>query len=389
MSVNKKIMNLLPAATLFFSALPAHATTFIDPDAELSWLGRGVQSQSGLFKGACVSGTAQDSHSKTLGLSYQDSKTARQSLREMSGSVSANINLGLFGGGVSVQMHTRLEDNENTASLVFHLRYNGKDVILHDRSLTALGQSLVGSSPSVIEESCGDQYIDHMQLGNDLYFVSQMVFASKEDYEKFVTKIKVRVLFFTATATITDTFYEYAASGRYNIKALSSNPLPQTIIDELGYDGEINCYPNQSAGMAPCVNAGNNIMNYLFDPNGYKSWLADDSHLGITYFNASSYEKTGHADFAGIVAVDNSALATLHEQLLDELTVQYNQRNIIKPYAEALSLQQQIYDPLLLKVDANIAALESAMASCKANPEFSSCQAAINNAIGQLNTIEL
>jgi hypothetical protein len=189
---------VLAVATLSL-AMPSQAITFIDPTAQNSWLGRGVQSSSGLLKNACVTGDWVEFNNQSMNLSYQDSKTASRSLREMSGNVGASVNLGLFGGGVSVHMHTRLEENENTASVVFRISYKSKQTTLHNRSLTTLGQSVVGQTPSQIEAVCGDEYVDHMQWGNELYFVTQMVFDNKEDYETFATKIKMRILFWTAT----------------------------------------------------------------------------------------------------------------------------------------------------------------------------------------------
>jgi hypothetical protein len=216
-----------------------------------------------------------------------------------------------------------------------------------------------------------------------------MVFDSKEEYEKFVTKIKVRVLFWTSTTTITDEFYDYAQSGRYSVKALSTNALPQSIINQVGYDGEINCYPNHSAGMQPCVDAASTVFSYLLDPNGYSTWLEDENNLGVVYFSSSNYEKTGHEEFAGVIPADTSALVALHEQLIDELIRQHGLRNIINAYADAPSPTQGNYDPLLLKVDANIDLLEAAMDNCKANPDLTSCQSTVNIAFNGLQAVDL
>lgn len=366
----------------------AFATQFVEPDADTTWLGTGVQSTSGTLKGQCLTGTIREFHNETVNLGYRSSKSAMQSIRETSGSVSGEVNLGLFGGGASVSMHTRTEENENTASVVFRFKYVGKDITLQDRQLTALGQSMVGKTPAEIEETCGDEYIDHMQLGNDLYFVMQMVFTSKEEYEKFVTKIKVRVLFWTSTTTITDEFYDFAQSGRYSIKALSVNPLPQTIIDAVGFDGRMSCQPNHSAGMQPCVTASNSIMNFLLDPNGYKAWLEDENNLGISYFSSSNYERTGHSEFAGVVPKDTSALIALHTQLLDELIVQHSYANTLEAYTEAPEASPPEFDAMLLKVQSNINLLQQAMDDCKANSDLTACQSTVDIAFDGLQMVD-
>ncbi|MFT4929298.1 MAG: hypothetical protein ACI8WB_005429 [Phenylobacterium sp.] len=74
------------------------------------------------------------------------------------------------------------------------------------------------------------------------------------------------------------------------------------IINAIGGDGELNCSPGSGAGMSTCVVASNTIMNYLLDPNGYKSWLADENNLGVNYFSSSNYDKTGHSEYTGVIA---------------------------------------------------------------------------------------
>jgi hypothetical protein len=128
-------------------SMPTYATNFIDPNAQTSWLGRGVQSTSGLIKDACVTGDWVAVNNQTLSLAYQSSRSASRSLREMSGSMGASVNLGLFGGGVSVHMHTRLEENQNTASVVYRLSYKSKQYTLQNRSLTPLGAKCGWANP--------------------------------------------------------------------------------------------------------------------------------------------------------------------------------------------------------------------------------------------------
>jgi hypothetical protein len=141
--------------------------------------------------------------------------------------------------------------------------------------------------------------------------------------------------------------------------------------------------------MNTCVVASNTIMDYLLNPNGYKSWLADENNLGVNYFSSSNYDKTGHSEYAGVVASDVSDLLSLQRQLTDALKYQYGLKNIIEAYADVPAPNQGDYHALLLDVNANVAALEAAMSGCKANPVVGNCQAATDNAIGGLVLIGL
>lgn len=380
-----RLMLCLPLSLLTFFS---HATQFVDPAATTSWLGQGVQSQSGALKGKCLSGTELEFHNEAIDLGYRSSRSTMQSIREVTGSVSADVNLGLFGGGVSVSLHTRTEQNQTTASVVFKYSYVGKDITLHQRTLNTLGQSVVGLTPAQIEDVCGDEYIDHMQLGNDLYFVMQMVFSSTAEFEQFITRIRVRVLFWTSTTTIASEVFQFAQSGRYSVKVLSSNPLPQPIIDAIGVNGRISCQPSSSAAMQPCVTASNTIMNYLLASDGYQQWLADENNLGIVYFSSSSYEKTGHREFAGVVAKDTSSLNALHTQLLDALIMQYSYINTLEAFTEASAVVPIEYDTALITARANVALLDGALSSCRANPVLSSCQTQVNSAFAGLQAVD-
>jgi hypothetical protein len=91
-------------------------------------------------------------------------------------------------------MHTRLEENSNTASFVYRVRYRTGVRTLENRDYTALGLSVQGQSESQIRDVCGDEFIDSVELGSDLYLVTQMQFSSTEEYEKFITEIRIRVL---------------------------------------------------------------------------------------------------------------------------------------------------------------------------------------------------
>ena len=369
-------------------------TRFVMPEAETSWLGRGVDTATGRFQDACLTGDITEYRNRSLQLGYRYHSTTRQSLREITGGVSASVNLGLFGGGVSVQMHTRLQESENTAAIVYRVSYKGTSLSLENRTLTARGQSVVGASPERIAEICGDQYVDHMQLGNDLYFVAQMAFDSRAEYERFLTRIKVRVLFWTSTHTISDEFYELAQNGRYTIKVLSSNPLPAAIRNELdGIDGaldygELSCRASSASGMSDCVDTSARIMEFLHSDTGYRAWLQDAENLGVTWFSSAHYATTGHREFVGVERIAVPELAALHDRLLEELSYQENLQNTLRPYARTQGPAQSHYRELSQDVDENIDTLDQAMTTCGATLDVHDCQSAVDDALGELIAID-
>ncbi|NQZ10458.1 MAG: hypothetical protein HRT35_25170 [Algicola sp.] len=386
MSKNGNIQGITFSLLYLLCFTQAQATTYLDTEVQQDWLGRGIQSTSGLTKQTCVTGDWVERGNTSIAIKYQGSKTAMQSLNEMSGSVKGSVNLGLFAGSVSVSMHTRLEENENTASVVYRISYEGSDLSLENRTYTTLGNSMIGQSASAIQEVCGDEFIDHMQLGSELYLVAQMVFASKEEYEEYVTKVKVRVLFWTSTTTIKDEFYQYAQNGIYSLKVLSTSPLPAPISAIIGASGRKYC---TTAAIADCVTAANDIIAYLFDDTGYQSYLRDNENLGITQYHSSVYESSGHYQYPAVQLVSVVGILALQTQLMDALSDNLFKQNIAEAYSANLGPDRSSYLTLLAQIDSNIALLEGALDACRANPTVASCQGIVDTAIAQLVTIDI
>ena len=393
-----KMLNTAILVALAASANSAKAReqTYIDPNAQISWLGQGVDSTTGELKGHCLDGDENIVNNTSAAVSLVQGRSTTQSLNEMAGSVGAGVNLGLFAGSASVSVHTRLEESTNTASLVYRFSYQGKDYSFDRPRLNGTSQSLVGNT-NALEDACGDSYINHMQLGNDLYFVTQLTFADRADFREFVTQIRIRVLFWTRTETISQTFYDAAQSGVFSVKALSTNPLPDAIINLLGIDGEEYCAPSSNSDnswMFNCQQRINDVLDYLLSDNpnpasGYNAWLADESNLGVSYYTVDNYQQTGISAFDDVQPSDRTAIASLDRQLLDELTEQLRLRNIIRAYANSGRFDSNDYSQRHSDVNANISRIELAMSRCRSFNDEVACQNEVNSAFGALLDIEL
>lgn len=385
----KRIIAGLAGIVLCSMSIGVNAKTYIDPSAQKSWLGRGVDSGTGLLKSNCLNGTQVVHQNRAASVSYSNGRTASQSMNEMAGKVGASVNLGLFGGGASVSVHTRTEETTNTATLVYRFSYQGDDHTFEQPSLNSTGQSVAGGSNSSIAGTCGDSYVNHVQMGNEIYFVSQLSFADKEDYRKFVTEIRIRILFWSRTATISDSFYDYAKNGAFSIRVVSPNPLPMAIQNILGPDGEHHCGPDSTTSrswMSSCQSKSNDVMDYLLiegtNPNvNYNAWLADENNLGVVYYNTIAYKDSGFDEFDNVEPSGYSNWHALSQQLLDALTEQYRLRTLIGAYADATRFDSTDYHTRFNNINSNISRLELAMTRCKSYTSDSDCQNEVNNAL--------
>ncbi|MEM9490482.1 MAG: hypothetical protein AAGC55_15145, partial [Myxococcota bacterium] len=363
---------------------------FVDPAAQASWLGRGVESVTGRTGEPCVMGDVVEYNNRTMTVSFQSNKTARQSLEELSGQISGKIDLVLFGGSGSVSMHSRLEDQHNTASVVLRVSYKGKTLRLENRTLTERGKAVVGQSVAHIAETCGDQYIDHLQYGNELYVVAQMVFASRAEYESFITRVKFRALFWSVTHTFSKEFYDQAYNGLLSVKVLSPNDLPGPIRTALGGKDEMSCKASSPSNLDACLDAGNQVIEYILgNSGGYADWLRNEDNLGVSWYASSNYEATGHREFAGVTAPVIDGLRVLHDRILNLLITEYRRKNVAQAYAGSPVPNQSVYRAMVRDIDENIAVLEQAMDTCQSSLDADTCESAIDDARGRLISIDL
>ena len=367
----------------------ALATTHINPAIDAAKLGTGINSSTGQLLGNCISGDLVDKGNTTVNLGLQQATTASQSIEELEGSVSADVNLGLFAGGAIVTMHTRLEENSNTATTVYRVRYRAGTQTVENREYTALGLSVQGQTPEQIRDVCGDEFIDSVTLGSDLYLVSQMQFSSTEDYQKYVTEIRVRVLFWSRTDTITDETYDLAQDGVYSIQAVSTVPLPPAITAILGGTGQKYCHVD-STNMPLCVTAANDVLDYLVGSSStYRSYLDNQANFTVISANSMPYASGGHFALGSSPSGVLPALAGLESQLMSALTDNLTKQNIVKAYGAVPGDQQADFHALNNTITDNITVLQAALDNCRDTPVVTSCQSATDSALAQLTEVNV
>jgi hypothetical protein len=388
--ITKRYIGGFALTALYLSLSTAvQATTHINPSINDTYLGTGIDSVSGLLQGNCISGDSVAAGNTAVNLGLQNATTASQSINEVQGSLSADVNLGLFAAGATVSMHTRLEDNSNTASMVYRVRYRAGTKTLENRAYTTQGSSVQGQTPEQIRDACGDEFIDSVELGSDLYLVMQMQFSSKADYEKFVTQIRVRVLFWSHTETISSETYEFAANGVYSVKAVSTVPLPADITAILGSSGEKYCNLDSNS-MVLCVTAANGVLDYLIgSSSNYRSHFDNPENIKVIGFNSMPYDKAGHFEIASSAPTISPALAGLHDQLITLLTDNRVKQNITKAYGAVPGPQQANFQGLLSQINSNITVLEAALVNCRNTPVLASCQIETDSAVAQLIAVDV
>jgi hypothetical protein len=174
--------------------------------------------------------------------------------RRTFGEVHGGINLFIIAGSVSTSInHVNATDNLTLTSQL-HLKLDQGYSTLESRSLR----------PNKSIEHCGRQFVYQINYGRDLFINTRLHFRSEEDYKRFVTKIKIRLLFFKKTITKIKEIEKYAEHAVFSVDVNSNGALPVELQQKL--DGQ----PRYCKGseITPCLETLQSLVSYSFDEQG-------------------------------------------------------------------------------------------------------------------------
>lgn len=365
-------------------ATPANARNYITQNAQIDWLGRGMDTAIGQPKDKCVTGDWIQSGNRSSMLYYNGEMHATDRMKQVSGSLSAGVDLFLFGGSVSTSMFTQMSTNDTTSSAVVTLSYDAKDFSLENRSLTPLGLSMVGQSPATIRENCGNEFIHHVKLGSDLYVAAKLHFRSKEEYELYKTKVKIKVLFWSKTKTITKEFYDYTENAVYSLKVLSPNGMT-TKLQHLLDTQPTYC---RTSEIGSCIDTSNAVFAYLF--GGEYSSDVQDENLKVLSVLTQNYADSGHFQLDASTSGYMDPGYLQQQQRLDlKLTeaVEFDESMAAFATVSQTEQEKQGYLDKQLLAQENQTYLQQAYDYCQAEPGYSACKSKVDNTLLGLNPL--
>lgn len=385
-ALKSSLLGFLTASLISLSSQGMTAE-YIADNVQLAWLGLGVDSRSGFKKQACVTGHWKKAGDTSIELSYLGSRQVKDTMEQVFGKIKGGVNVIIFSGSVSVSMTSRISENKTTAASTLKLAYNGPNYTLENRRLTSLGQAMTNADPTSVVSNCGDEFIYHMDTGGEVYVTAKLHFKSKEAYKKFVTKVKVRVLFVKKTKTYTKEWYNYAEDAVYSINVVTKGgntpKLKQLLRDNPQY-----C---KIENINDCFNTANLLFAYLFGDNGYHQDLSA-APMKVLSFDTRRYDDSGH--FAlnppNEPYVD-PGFKIQEEKIKITLLKQYDYQQSLQAFyaVESNNVQKEKYAEEIAKVEHNLTELHQATVTCQAASAFVVCRAAVDQAMANLYTIQM
>ncbi|MBU2713846.1 hypothetical protein [Zooshikella harenae] len=372
---------------LISSSTPVTSAEYIADNAQLTWLGLGLDSQSGFKKQACVTGRWKKTGDTSVELSYLGSRQTKDTMEQVFGKVKGGVNVIIFSGSVSVSMTSRISENKTTAASTVKLMYNGPNYTLENRHLTPLGQAMLDAAPNIVINKCGDEFIYHMDTGGEVYVTAKLHFKSKEAYKKFVTKVKVRVLFVKKTKTYTKEWYDYAEDAVYSINVVTNGGETPKLTQLLNNNPKYCKIEN----INECFNTANLLFDYLFGDNGYHQDLSTASRKVLS-FDTRRYDHSGH--FALNPPNEpyiDPGFKIQEEKIKIKLLEQYDYQQSLQAFyaVESDREKKEKYAKALTKVEHNLAKLHQATVACQAASEFEVCRIAVDQAMLDLYIIQI
>lgn len=356
----------------------------VAPAGTLDWLGYGIDSKTRYKKEKCLTGTQIPTTTRSLGMKFDHGLSYEEFNETTYGRISAGVNFIIFGGSASVSLtHTYTETSSRLSSvLVFD--YIKDTISLEDRSYSTIGQNVLGSSPLDQRNTCGDQFIHSAKLGAKLTLAANLEFETEDEYNQFILKIKIRVLFFKKTITKVKEFKEHAEGGMFSLK-----------IDQFGgRTTELDQILSQNPTYCPvetiesCLDTLDLLFQYLFSDTGY---VADvDNDLKILEYTTEPYIESGHMALQGqTVDGTDPGFSILETDLSNLLGDNVRKAEKIRNLLHKDGANQAELNSKLEAANNNIVLLEGAMVYCENNEDYNACYTFADAAVDSLEPVDI
>ena len=195
-----------------FACGPSNDSSALLSDSNADILNRslasGYDSARNLKFAACIDPAKYVySGSNSSILSYIRDYNYDQLLDEVSMGIFAKLNLfGLIKAKASGDITSEMATTDDSSAFLYKIDIVGKSAVLKNPTLNANGLSAyLRHDPLAFRKTCGDQYVEQVQLGAQMFLGVKYFFTSKEDKEKLKVQMKVSLFWglikFTKTWT--------------------------------------------------------------------------------------------------------------------------------------------------------------------------------------------
>lgn len=196
-------------------------------------------------------------------LTFMRDFTYDQILKETGAGLYGKASLfGLASAKVQGDMATSLASTDDSTSFIYNLTVLGKSAVLGDRALNVNGSSAYDSNNLArFRELCGDQFVEQVRLGGQLYIGVKYTFANKETKNSISLKVTLSLFWglIKVSKTWSKEFRDMMKDVRISIEAfqVGGDPRQLQILKD-------SIYEKSCAGDEPeqCAAAVDRLLDY-------------------------------------------------------------------------------------------------------------------------------
>ncbi|WP_299495264.1 hypothetical protein [uncultured Shewanella sp.] len=307
-------------------SLPVASREYFGDGYSADDLGKGFNSQTYQSMPSCLEG-AVVTHTQGKGeLNFLNQLDQRQVRSRTFGELHGGVNLFIVAGSVSSSVyHTNAKD-DLTVSSSLHLYFDEGHHTFENRQVL----------DNVDTSQCGDSFVYQVDYGRDIFLTSQLHFQSVEDYKKFVTKVKIRLLFWTKTKTTVKEFKEYAQNAVLTVKVSSNGAIPASL------QALLDSKPTSCKGdeVDECMDTLNQLSTYLFEPTGLAQEMNTMPPV-IRSMHTKQYQESGHYSINQIALPEQEALMSIVDGVEEEYGARVRQEQRVKAFYHVAETEEE------------------------------------------------
>jgi hypothetical protein len=354
--------------------------------ASIDWLGRGYDESSGFFKEKCISGDILSVGNKELEFNYLGSQKEKENMSEIFGKVTGKVDFFIFGGSASISITNKVSENSATASTSLRIRYDAQDLQIINPTYTNYGYSAMDVDPAEMKALCGNEFVYRVNLGSDIFVTSRLYFRSRDEYNKFKAKVKIKIGFIKKTFTKTKTWSTHTKDAVYALDVVANGGVT-TRLQEIMDNNKRYC---KTSDLEECGDTTEILFGYLFGENGYAADLQQE-HMLVTEVSTQTYATSGLFKLiAPNVKYIDPGFKLQESKLEIKLSESIGHKERMNAFSavEDNEDNKAFYQEEVRNMDDNIAMINSSMLLCQNEPEFSECKNDTDETLNNLNTIK-
>ncbi len=235
-------------------------------------LGHGFDSATQSFRKPCLTGTKVYGNAESE-LQFERSLTQEEIDSLVQAEFEGGINLVIASGSIKTKVSSVIRKDAYSERLVYRAKIRKNSVALREPIPTALGLTLIAQADhQLTRENCGDEYVQSVVRGADLFITLTFRFSEEAMRSEFVTKAKIKVMGISKTKTFRKVTEDLDRSTLVDIDAVQIGGDPKALDGVLAEIGQRSC---QLYAIEECNRIVDRIIEYASNPDEFPKQVED------------------------------------------------------------------------------------------------------------------